>query len=160
MCDDSGNLYWDHLDSVLNKSGTTSNAHLITSFIWSKHLFLLCADSTVWCAKNNQMLRNHLRCKNDCGGNHVVFCPGYNPVLQARNCALELHLLGHFISRRFWCWRDAHSSLRTRNAILPTQAANNFFSLSHISYCLKEIYLGFEGTHTCTCTQTHTHIKK
>lgn len=73
------------------------------------------------------MLRNHLRCKNDCGGNHVVFCPEYNSVLQARNCALELRLLGHFISRLFCCWRDTYCSLWTRNVILPTQAANRFF---------------------------------
>lgn len=60
------------------------------------------------------------------GGNHVVFCPGYNSVLQARNCALELRLLGHFISRLFWCWRDTHCSLWTWGVILPTQAANRF----------------------------------
>lgn len=78
------------------------------------------------------------------GGNHVVFCPGYNSVLQARNCALELRLLGHFISRLFWCWRDTHCSLWTWGVILPTQAANRFPPPppSLVSYCLKEIYSG------------------
>lgn len=76
------------------------------------------------------MLRNHLRCKNDCGGggggggNHVVFCPGYKLILQVRNRALELYLLGH--CKALLGWRDLHCSLWTRNAISSTEAAIRF----------------------------------
>lgn len=51
--------------------GKSKELPLYRSFIWNKHLFLLCADCTVWKAKNNQMLRNHLWCKNGC---RELFC--------------------------------------------------------------------------------------
>lgn len=49
--------------------------------------------------------------KNDCRGNRFVFCPGYDWIVQARNRALELLLLGH--SKAFLVLKALQFSLWT-----------------------------------------------